>query len=547
MGKLEKTVVVFLLLVFSVSAILFGNAFYKKHSIVTPGSGGQLIEALVGQPRLLNPVIANSVVDNTLNQLIYSGLYKIDSNGTLVPDLAFALPTISEDQKTYTVKIRPDALWHNQKPVTADDVIYTIQTIQNPNYKSPLRNSWLNITVEKIGDLEIAFTNKDISAPFVNNLTLPIMPSLIWQNVTPQNFPLSELNLKAVGSGPYKISEITKLPSGDISKLTLTSFNKYFGGTAYIDKLQFNFYSTNQEAGLELQTGKVDSYGISPFMTTDLKLPGDTKQTLIPSGYYQALFFNLNREPLSDISLRQALAGAINKQALVQQVYGNNANVLTGPILPQQLGFTNINQAQISDEAINQLINKAGWALDSNGERIKKQNKLSLQILTNDSQMNIASAQFIAESWKRFGISVEVKTLPGREITDQYVKSRDFDVLIFGQKVGVDPDPFAFWHSSQVKDPGLNITGFIDQETDQVINSARTSNDPVARAKYYQRFQEIMIDKVPAIFLAQGKFTYLIKSKVNLPETAIIYDISSRFNNVSKWYINESRSFKWRP
>lgn len=543
MGTKEKIVLGVLFLVALSTAWISGASFYEDNTVPAPGYGGTYREAMVGQPRLINPILSTTSTDISLSRLVYSGLYTYDEQGKLVPDLADGDPTVSEDQKEYTIKIKKDAVWHNDRPVTADDVIYTVQTIQNPNFKSPLRNDWANTTVEKVSDNEVRFKNRSVSAPFQNTLTLPILPQILWNRIDVDNFQLSELNLKAIGTGPYQVREITKLPTGDIQKITLESFHKYTGGRPFIDRLIISFYSTLDESARAYSSGEVSGFGYIPYtQNADTQEVVDASDTMkIPLPQYQALFFNVNNAILSDKNVRKALRMAVPKQQIIDEVFAGNAEMLSTPILPEQLGFKELPEAEFNLEAAANALNQLGWVPNEQNIRAKKNQKLELIIVTNDSQLNARTAEVVAREWRKLNITVNVQTLPTKELTDKNIRPRNFDVLLFGQKLNADPDPFAFWHSSQVKDPGLNVSGLNNAEIDSILTEARSTVVKDIRQDRYGRFLEIMNEEAPATFLNQGVFIYAVRPEVRRPAIQGIFDSSLRFVNISKWYIKEKR------
>jgi len=180
-------------------------------STQVPARGGTYIEGVIGSPRFVNPLLAISETDRDLSKLVYSGLLKMDPDGTLSPDLASSY-TVSEDRLTYTFTIRPDAIFQNATPVTANDVAFTIRQAQNPEIKSPMRAHWEGVAISIIDQATISFTLKSPYAPFIENTTIGILPHLLWQEVNPEEFPFSTLNANPVGSGPFRVEGVKETP-----------------------------------------------------------------------------------------------------------------------------------------------------------------------------------------------------------------------------------------------------------------------------------------------------------------------------------------------
>jgi len=265
MGPKEKATLLVFLGAAVLSLFFSLRSFYYSHTVPAAAFGGSYTEGLLGQPTYINPLLARMEPDISLTNLVFSGLYKYDQNGQLVPDLADGLPQISPDQKQYTINLRRDAKWHNGKALTADDVVFTIQLLKDPAYKSPYRLLWQATNIEKLSDYSLRFSTKDVSAPFINNLTLPILPKAVWNSVDGQNFLLSKFNLQAVGSGPYIIRQIKKTPSGKVEEITLENYAEYYGGRAKIDQLVFKFYDTDEDILNAFHSREIQGFGFVPL------------------------------------------------------------------------------------------------------------------------------------------------------------------------------------------------------------------------------------------------------------------------------------------
>ena len=207
LSKKEKIIFSVFFIVFLTSFILlFTNLYFQKTKVV-PARGGTYIEGVIGQPRYINPVYANSDIDRDLIQLVFSGLMKYNKNLEIVPDLVQSYE-ISPDKKIYTFYLKENLTWQDKESLTAEDVIYTIKLIQDSAYNSPLRKNWVGVKVEKLGELTVQFTLQQPYASFLENCTVKILPKHIWQDIDPENFGLEIYNLKPIGSGPYKVKEI---------------------------------------------------------------------------------------------------------------------------------------------------------------------------------------------------------------------------------------------------------------------------------------------------------------------------------------------------
>jgi peptide/nickel transport system substrate-binding protein len=215
--------------------------------VAVPRIGGTLTEGVIGQPRFINPLLAVTDADNDLAALIYSGLMRHDTEGKLIPDLAERF-TVSEDGKMYDFFLRNNATFHDGKPVTADDIVFTIGLIQNPNIQSPHLSDWAGVKVQKISDKQIRFILLAPYVPFLENTTIGILPKHLWQTYTsPDTFPLANINVQPVGSGPYKMYGVKKGGDNMALSYTLVPFKNFVLGTPYISTLVINFYSDQRQ------------------------------------------------------------------------------------------------------------------------------------------------------------------------------------------------------------------------------------------------------------------------------------------------------------
>lgn len=548
MGKIEKFLVIILIIgaITSFSWTLVRT--YQTHTVAIPAEGGEYIEGVLGQPRVINPLLATTATDTALTRLVFASLYTYDNEGRIVPELAESLPGISDDQKNYTINLRRGAKWHNGADITSDDVIFTFQTIQNEQYKSPLRSEWLSSTVEKINDYTIVFKNKDISGPFLDNLTVPILPKTIWSQVPPENFATSEYNLEAIGSGAYTVKAIKKIPGGNIQSITLESFADYYAGTPKIKTVTVRFFDSYEGIITALHGREIHGFGFSSI-DKNVRLTTTSERFTkfeLPLPQYQAVFFNTATGVLKDKNIRQALALSTDKQALQAAVFEGSGRIMHGPLTPEQvtgdpvetdLGY-NPNQAAI-------LLDKAGWPMDeAQNLRLKQGKPLEINLVSSNIAANAESLKFLAESWQKLGVKVNQTILDPAELTDVIIRPRKFDALVLVQRLGADADPFPFWHSSQTKDPGLNITGFKNEATDKLITEARSTTQEPSRQDRYRRFYEIINQEVPAIFLNQNTYVYWLSNDIKNIGLHILYDPAFRMNDISRWYIEEKRILK---
>ena len=224
LNKKERIALFIFLGLFLISSISLITVLYFKNTEIQPKVSGKYLEGMVGSPRFINPIYAQSNdVDRDLVEIIFSSLMKYGADGEIIPDLAKEVK-IKEEGRIYEVYLKEELFWHDGEGLTGDDVIFTLQTIQNPDYKSPLRGNYLGIEAEKIEENGIRFKLKIPYSGFLERLTFKIIPEHIWKGVLPQNFLLSNYNLEPVGSGPYQFKNLRQDSSGSIVSLNLIRF-----------------------------------------------------------------------------------------------------------------------------------------------------------------------------------------------------------------------------------------------------------------------------------------------------------------------------------
>ncbi len=554
MNKKERGIVFVLLILVFISGAYLGVSYYFENTAEAPAYGGEYIEGMVGQPRFINPVLCQtSDIDSDLSALIYSSLLKLDNEGRLVNDIAKNYE-VEEDGLSYIFYIKEGIKWHDEKELTVDDLIFTIQTIQNGDFNSPLQTSWKGIRTEKIDDYTIRFILKNAYSPFLNNLTFGILPKHLWEFTEVSNFPLTEYNLTPIGAGYYKFKQFTKDREGKISSIELVANENYHSKVPFISKLTFKFFKTEEDAIAAFNRKEIK--GINYLSPRNKKRIIDIDKTNLYRLHlprYFAIFFNQTKsKALSDKTVRLALSYAVNKNRMIEEILDGEGNAAQTPIPPQLLGYNPETKIyDYAEEHAKNILETAGWVdSDEDGIREKKQEdeeeeiKLEFTLVTTDWPELIESAKMLQEMWEKIGARVEIKNIQASELKNDYIKPREYEALLFGEILNYDPDPFAFWHSSQKKESGLNLSLYDNLEVDKLLEEARQETDQEIRAEKYRKFQELVVEDIPAIFLYSPNYLYL---HINSVQGVDLYNIvipSNRFNGIEEWYVKTKRVWK---
>ncbi len=551
-NRRERHWVAFFATLALIGAAILIFRLYLFVTIIQPDFGGSLKIALTGSPRFLNPILNQiNEVDRDLSAMVFSGLMKYDQRGKLVEDLAQKY-AIGDNGKLYEVTLKPNIKWHDGQPLTVDDVLFTIQTIQNSEYRSPIRALWQGIEAEKADEQTIRFRLKNIYVSFLNNLTFGILPKHLWINVAPSQFALNEMNLKPIGSGPYKFSKLQKDKNGTVKTLEFTAFNDYFNGRPFIDALTFHFYPSENDAFAAYKKGEAEVFSfVSVKNFVDLKDKETDQFNIFPIGLprYFAVFFNQSQNKfLADKTVRLALTLATNKKELVDSVFGGYARLASSPLLPGMTGYSEpIKTLDFSEDEAKNVLATAGWKdTDNDGvlEIGKNNEKLEIALTTIDWSELIQIAELLKSQWSAIGAKVNLDIRETAKIQNEVIKPRQYQSLLFGEVIGEEPDLFHFWHSSQKIESGLNLALYNNPEADKLLSQAMEDLDKGSRAQKNQKIAELIVNDLPAIFLFSPDYLVLAQKTIMGINLKNLDTPSSRFSQINLWYLKTHRVFK---
>jgi peptide/nickel transport system substrate-binding protein len=545
----EKVVFAFFTLIALISALSLAWKVNSLFLIPIPAHGGSFSEGMIGLPRSINPVLAFTETDKNLSNLIYSGLMKFDGD-EIVKDIAETY-TVSEDGLVYDFKIKDNIRFHDGTQLTTDDIEFTIQKIQDNEIKSPKYVDWASVIIKKISPTEIQFVLRQPYAPFLSNTTIGIIPKNIWKNQSPEQFIFNQKNLEPIGSGPYKVNNIVKDKAGTPTSYNLSSFNKYHNGEPFISDINIIFYQNEDMAIDAFKSGIINNFaGISPQKSYEIS--SSTQNVNIihnPLPRIFGVFFNQNNLPvLANKEVRQALNMVVDKDAIIQKALYGYAVSINSPI-PLNEATSTIKKEEIDIEkniqSAKDLLSKSGWAINENGILEKKtkttKQTLELSISTADSTELKLIAEMVKKSWEELGAKVTVKVYEFGDLSQNIIKTRKYDTLLFGEIINKDLDLYAFWHSSQRNSPGLNVSMYVNSKADKILEDARTSFDEKAKDSLYKSFEEIIKDDVPAIFLYSPEYLYMMSKEIKGYDMKTISSPSDRFSGIDKWYIKTDK------
>lgn len=548
----EKAVFYFFVTLFILSGCSLVYKVNSSYLVEVPLRGGTITEGVVGNPRFINPVLAFTEADKNLTTLIYSGLVRVNINGQIENDLAESID-ISKDGLVYTARIKPNAVFHDGVKVTSDDIDFTIQKIKNLSIKSPLLGNWNGVSVTKPDQSTIIFTLKKPFAPFIDNLTLGILPKHIWKNVSDEEFSFSQFNSLPIGSGPYKIDSVQRNSGGIPDYYDLVPFEKVLGQKPFVEHIIFKFYPSQTDLLNGYDNGDVMNIsGFSPEDSSALKnINSNIFYSPLPRIF--AVFFNQNQSKvLLDKSVRQALDLTAPREEIIKDVFHGYATPIQSPLPPGLFEWSDYKpQTSIEDRfaQAESILKKAGWNKNPQTGLLEKKSKkdtmiLSFSISTGDAPELKAVAEKLRTNWGKLGVKVDVLVFESGDLNQNVIRPRKFDALLFGEIVGRDALMYPFWHSSERNDPGLNIALYANTKVDKLLEDARSTTIESQRENDYKLFDKEIKSDIPAIFLYAPSFLYIVPKDVKAVALGELSSSQDRFLGIRNWYIETNRVWK---
>jgi peptide/nickel transport system substrate-binding protein len=530
-----------LLVVVSAAAVAIDRAETRT---IVPAYGGTYVEGVTSAARFLNPVLAATPVDDDVVRLVFSGLSRYRSDGSIQGDLAQSFST-NADGMVWTFQLRDDATWHDGKPVISDDVVYTVGLLQDKAYVGPYRDAFRGVKVERVDDHVVRFILPDAYGPFAASTTVPLLPSHLLAKVDYVALPRVTFNQHPVGSGPFRVVEVD-------SRQTVLARNDSFYRTRpdrtrpYLDRLVLRSYPDASEALTALARGEID--GVGGLSTGDAERARALKNVTLYSfgtNDFTALFLNVrpDKAAFRDKAVRQAIATAIDR-GRVLQVAADGRGVVADEFVPQSSWayIRDVTRYTRSYDDAKALLDAADWKdRDGSGVRDRGGVKLAFALTTSSEPARVAAALQISQDLAAIGIRVEVKAMPFAALVEKVAHDRTYDALLIGINVSGDPDPYSFFHSSEIKDPGHNFSGYSTLAIDRSLEAARRTTDHAKRRELYTSvFQSISAD-VPVVFLYFSDYLYAQGKLVQGLKIAPISDPRERFWNAEDWYVRTAR------
>ena len=553
-SRREQLVLFSALAVFVITSAFLSVDYIDRNTTLVPVAGGDYKEGMIGQPAFVNPVLVGaSDPDRDLTEILFSNVLDMTQGYK-----------VATDGKTWNLRLKEGIVWDDGQPITSDDVIFTIQSIQNPDSRSSLLSLWQGVQAERVSEREIKIVLPSPYVFFDDNLKeLRPIPKHIFGSLPVANLRLSNYNLEPIGSGPFKFDSFKKRNDGFITRYNLVRNDKYFGARPYLDSFAVSFYEDAKKLLEAVNQGAVDGTGGLPYSALqEVMVRHQSFSFLLPK--YYGIFFNSDANAvLAEKNVRLALSYAVDKNEIAEKVLLGGAAVVSGPLLPGMDGYSakSSPKEEFSLERANQILDSSGWQMGADGVRVKDlspsesakgakskavkpaPSRLEFTMVVPDTKFLVDAANLIVGYFSKIGVRLNLNVVASNDIENSALRNRNYEMLMFGNAFGNNSDLFSFWHSSESAYPGLNLALYSNQTADALIEATRKDFDLEARQIDFANLQSLIVGDAPAIFLFSPYYTYVAESSLGGLEEGFIPLASYRFQNIPGWYVRTARSF----
>ncbi len=520
--------------------LVVGRTAFHMTAVVVPDYGGTYVEGVAGSPRCINPLLSTyNDVDRDLAALVFNGLTVANASGEIMPDLADTWD-VSPDGLSYTFHLRRDVRWHDGHAFTADDVVFTIDLLRSPDFPGPPEAAklWRVVQMERTDSYTVRFTLSEPFAPFLSYTTLGLLPAHILKDVPVKVLAEHAFNLNPVGTGPFKVGEVTA------QHVLLLANTGYYQGRPYLDQLEFVFYPDAASVVSAYQRGEVLGAHVPAEFVAQVRAMDDSQLYSAPLSAYGLVFLNLESAVFQEKAVRQALMWATDRQKIIDGVLQGQAILSQGPILPSSWAYEeHTAQYGYDPTKARALLSAAGWMdRDGDGVREKGDLKLEFALLTNEDPTRTEIINELARQWAQVGVRAVPQSAGVAGVVRDLLAPRSYDAIFYEfQRLPADPDPYPQWHGTQRVPGGQNFSGYDSEQANLIMEAARFATNTQERAALYRDLQRVLAEDVPALPLYYPVYAYAVAERVHDVQIAPLQDGPDRFRTVIQWYITTRR------
>lgn len=506
-------------------------ALERQFLVEVPAYGGSLVEGSVGAPRFVNPLLAISDADRALAALTFAGLMGYDAEGRLVPVLAESYE-VSEDGTAYTFRLRENLRFSDGKPLTSEDVAFTVARARDPQLRSPRAADFANVAVEAVDARTVRFALREAEPSFPASLTLGILPAHVWRAVSSEQFPFAPQMIEPVGAGPFKVARVARGKDGSVARYGLERFDGYALGKPYLARITFVYFADTEALREAVARGRVESaFGV----------PGE-HALRVPYSRVFGVFFNQGENAaFMRAEVRRALSVALERDRIVAEALGGYALPVFGPVPPSLL-----TEGRASDPAggedrlaeARRILTAGGWTFDEEAGVWKHESAgtLAFTLSTGNAPELRALAEELRKEWQALSVPVALEFSSANDLMLRSIRPREYEALLYGMVIGKSEDLYAFWHSSQRNDPGLNIARYTNRSVDDLLERLRGNPDETERQTLLSRLDAAIAAEYPAAFTHAPEFLYALPRDLRGVVLGAVSAPADRFLTAAFWY-----------
>ena len=538
---------IFLVILLITVSMVQWLSFRELYAHNAPAGGGSYSEGVLGPLETLNPIFARSSAEKSAARLMFASLYNYDTTGHIKGDLAESV-TVNEAETEYIVKLRHNLKWSDGAPLDARDVVFTVNLLKDARTQSTIAG-WQSISAKQVDERTVQFTLPAPYAPFMHALTFPVLPQHSLSEVNPAELREHGYGKSPVTSGPFAM-RILQNANADGSKkvLHLVANSQYHHGAPKLDRFQLYVYPTRDEITKGLKTSEIMATPELSYMaqSDQIRHMYASRSYAINDGVYA--LFNTQSEVVSSRKVRQALVQSIHTQAL-REKFAFAKKPLHGPIIDDQVDGQLAGRLPYDIEAAKKLLDEEGWKVVGN-QRKKGEQVLQLSFVTLKGSDVETIARELVKAWQEtLHITVDLRVVDPNDASQNVLQSvlrpRGFDVLLYELVLGGDADVFAYWHSSQANQSGLNFANYNSAVADDALAAGRTKQNAKQRVSKYQAFTKHWQSDVPALALYQVQLDYIhLRSVSALGESVRLVYPTDRFADVIYWTVRQDSVYK---
>lgn len=482
----------------------------------SPVTGDTYVEASLGDPSRLNPLLASDSASGSVNSYVFNGLVKYDRDLKLVGDLAESWD-VRRNGLEIVFHLRSNVKWHDGALFTADDVVFTYERLVDPKVMTPYGSDFALVkSVTALDDHTVRVEYKEPFAPALESWGIGMVPRHVFVG---KDFNTHPANRAPIGTGPYRFVQLKT-----DEKTVLAANPDYFEGRPYIDRVIVRVIPDSSVQFLEMRNQSIDTMGLRPdqYRAYDAFFMNHRKFRY-PSFSYTFFGFNLTRPMFQDVRVRRALAMALDKREIIDGVLMGYGRSATGPFPPSSWAFDpTVPEVPFDPGRAKALLAQAGWGdTDRDGVLDKNGTPFVFTVITNQgNKMREQTALILQAHLARVGVRVDIRVLEWSSFIHDFVDKGNFDALILGWNLGRDPDQYLIWHSSQRGEGRYNFVGYDNPETDRLWEQGRRTFDLDQRRTVYQKIHRLLAEDMPYIFLYYPESLPVVHRRFQNVETA---------------------------